>query len=88
MEFSPKQKFFVYHMFEGDYENAPTGTRFVIQVLDTVGVAIDHGFLPPDNTELEITGRKVPVAVIKAAWRQIKGKGDYVDINGNSVPPG
>jgi hypothetical protein len=81
-----KQRFFVLHLDERDYKPSPD-SKYEIQILDSEGRAKLSGYLEENQTELVVKGFKIPKAVIEAATRQLKGKGDYVNEKGESIPP-
>jgi hypothetical protein len=77
--------FFVSHLEEK--KRPSIHKRYEIQVLNAAGQAVARGYVDDQSDNLEIEGQAIPHDVIKAAWRQPIGKGDYVDASGNSVPP-
>lgn len=83
-------RFFVMHLSERDLTErgrSSSGQPFEIQLLDAENRAKATGYVGVDEKTLEVEGYSVPMAVIDAARRQTEGQGDYVDGNGNSIPP-
>jgi hypothetical protein len=78
-------KYFVVHLSERDRPAARE--VFEIQLLDLEGRATACGYIGSGDTDLAIEGRLIPAAVLQAARRQPLGQGDYVDDDGNSIPP-
>jgi hypothetical protein len=85
-QFDSNQNFYVRHLPIDDRRRAG-GKVYQIQVVDRNGLATEFAYLNGEEERLEIDGRIVPVAVIKAAKRQEPGRGDFVDIEGNQVLP-
>jgi hypothetical protein len=81
-----KQRYFVLHLEDRDFKPSPN-VKYEIQILDSKGRAKVSGYVVENQNELEVDGKIIPMAVIEAAKRQPKGKGDYVNEFGESIPP-
>jgi hypothetical protein len=58
---------------------------FQVQILDSKGRAKYYDYFGADHLSLVIEGYNVPLPVLEAALRQEVGKGDFVDVNGQSI---
>ena len=81
-----KQRYFVLHLDDRDFKPSPN-VKYEIQILDSKGRAKVSGYVDENQNELEVDGKIIPRAVIEAAQRQQKGKGDYVNEFGESITP-
>lgn len=80
-------RYFVLHLKDLDRPGTDSRLSFQIQLLDDLGRSVEEGYVGLEETELRIAGRAIPRAVLDAARRQPLGQGDYVNANGESVPP-
>jgi hypothetical protein len=81
-----RPKYFVMQLAD-DEPKRRQGYQYEIQILDSKGRSRVEGYVGSSETELIVDGHTVPKAVIEAARRQPKGKGDYVNKLGQSVDP-
>lgn len=80
------RKYFVLHLEVGEERPTPE-LAYEVQILDSEGRARVCGHVGESETELVVEGEEVPLPVVEAARRQPYGKGDYVNANGESIPP-
>jgi len=79
------KRYFVSHLEPHD---RPEPDRlYQIQILDSSGRAEAWGYVGESETELVVESHVVPAPVLTAARRQVLGKGDYVDDDGNPIRP-
>ena len=80
-----KKRYFVAHLEQCD--RPASDKAYQVQILNSSGRADVWGYVGDADTELIVEGHCVPSAVVTAARRQLLGKGDYVDEDGNSIRP-
>jgi hypothetical protein len=80
------QKYFVRHLPEGDLRRA-RGQIYQVQVVDKYGQATAFAYLGADEMALDVGGRPIPEAVIRAARDLPAGRGDFVDSEGHILAP-
>jgi hypothetical protein len=78
--------FFVQHLSERSYR-PHQGAKYEVQLLDGAGQSRAEGYFGVDDTQLIVNGEVVPLAVLEAARRQLRGQGDYVNEDGHTVAP-
>lgn len=81
----PRKRFFVLHLEERDRPSPQY--RYEVQLLGADGRAVGWQYVDDASTALEIGGTRIPLPVIEAARRQLIGRGDFVNEEGNPVPP-
>ena len=81
----PREWYFVRKL--RPHERLDLSEQFEIQVLDDVGRAAAVGYIGEESTELVISGKSIPRAVLEAAKRRQEGSGEYVGPDGNCLPP-
>jgi hypothetical protein len=81
--------FFVIHLKVDDrWHDQQEGQFYQVQLVNRFGQATASGFVSKNDHTLKIGATVVPRAVIDAAQRQPTGSGEYVDANGEAIPPG